>query len=182
MSCTPLAESAWTAVLTLHPVASSNGVTQSYSGRRAAALRVAGPDDQVQFALARTKRRQWRRRRQARHCRHTQQWRRRARPRPATSSSSSLVLLHLAPVRDGELVLSLPDEADSLAFLGERLGRGRREILLGDDQLRARIERDPVPGVRAEIGDSPNATARGSLVITDRRLLARRDGSSRVGS
>ena len=64
-------------------------------------------------------------------------------------------------------MLSLPDEADSLAFLGERLGRGRREILLSDDQLRPRIECDPVPGVRAEIGDRSDATARGPLVIAD---------------
>src|SRR5262245_39521096 len=94
----------------------------------------------------------------------------RPRPAPGTSGWSSLVLLHLAPVCDGKLVLSLPDEADSLAFLGERLGRGRREILLRDDELRARVERDPVARIGPQIRDCPDAARRGAFIAANGRV------------
>src|SRR6187200_3237262 len=106
---TPLFESVISLALTLQPVFSSNGVTQS------------------KFSSTRPS---------CRRCYTRRAASIRPRPSPGTSGWSSLVLLHLAPVSDGELVLSLPDEADSLAFLSERLGRGRREVLLSDDQLR----------------------------------------------
>ena len=66
----------------------------------------------------------------------------------AATSASDPSMLHASvpppplvpclPVRDGEFVLSLPDQADSLALLGERLRRGRRQVLLGDDELAPR--------------------------------------------
>src|SRR5215207_3435957 len=65
---------------------------------------------------------------------------------------------------EGETVLPLPDEADSLAFEGEGLRRGGRQVLLGDDELRARVEGDDVAGIRAEIHDLPDSAGRDDLV------------------
>ena len=65
-------------------------------------------------------------------------------------------------------MLSLPDEADSLAFLGERLGRGRRKVLLGDDELGPRVQRDDVAGVGPEIDDGADAPERRPVVVSRR--------------
>ena len=105
-----------------------------------AALGVARPDDEVELALAVAERRlRARRGRPAAAATRGHDERRDPgeRQKPPILHAWSL-LLHLAPVCDGELMLSLPDQADSLAFLGERLGRGRREVLLGDDELATR--------------------------------------------
>ena len=71
------------------------------------------------------------------------------------SSSPRCLLLHRVdhPVCDGEFVLSLPDQADSLALLGERLTRGRRQVLLGHDEPRAGVQLDDVARVGAQVDD-----------------------------
>src|SRR3954470_6210311 len=64
---------------------------------------------------------------------------------PAINPSNRRVLILLSPpprnlrshrVRDGQIVLSLPYQPDSLALQRERLGRGRRKILPSDNELR----------------------------------------------
>ena len=55
-------------------------------------------------------------------------------------------------------MLPPPHEADSLAFLGERLGRGRRQVLLRDDELGAGVEPYDVARVGSEIDDAADDT------------------------
>ena len=74
------------------------------------------------------------------------------------------------PIRDRELVLPRPHEPDSLAFLGERLGRGRRQVLLGDDQFAAGVEGHDVAGIRPEIDDAAHDAGRRCLVGSDGRV------------
>src|SRR4029077_5807439 len=70
---------------------------------------------------------------------------------------SSSETLRSDPVGDGQIVLSLPYQPDSLALQRERLGRGRREILPSDDELGPRVERDDETRVGAEIDGVPDA-------------------------
>ena len=50
-------------------------------------------------------------------------------------------------------MVPLPDQPNRPALGGERLHRGGLEILLGDHQLGAGVERDVVAGVGTEIHD-----------------------------
>jgi hypothetical protein len=65
-------------------------------------------------------------------------------------------------------VLSFPDQADGLSLEGERIRRRRGEVLLGDDEIRAGLEGDDVPRVRAEIDDAPDVAEGRGLVGADR--------------
>src|SRR5262245_42527517 len=96
---------------------------------------------------------------------------RRCPPTPGTSSGSCrCLLLHRLPsVRDGELVLSLPDQADSLALLLEHLGRGGRQVLFGHDEPGPRLQLDDVPGVWTEIDDAEDRAEGRALVRADLR-------------
>ena len=51
-------------------------------------------------------------------------------------------------------MLSLPDQADSLALLLEHLGRGGRQVLFGHHEPGAGLQLDDVPRVGAEIDDA----------------------------
>src|SRR3981081_3839409 len=69
---------------------------------------------------------------------------------------------------DGEVVLSLPDQADSLALQGEGLHRGGRQVLLGDDELGAGDECNVEAGVGPQVDDLADMAERRNLVRTDR--------------
>src|SRR5204862_8250864 len=80
--------------------------------------------------------------------------------RPPIASSFLLLSragwLGLPPkLLDHAVVRPVPREADGLALHLERLHRGLREVLLQDDELAARVERDRVPGARAKVDDGP---------------------------
>jgi len=67
-------------------------------------------------------------------------------------------------------VLSLPDQADSLALLLDHIGRGGREVLLGHDQSGSGVEIDDVARIGTEIDDAVDPAARGCLVCAGRRV------------
>ena len=56
------------------------------------------------------------------------------------------------------------------ALLRERLGRGRREVLLGDDEPRPGIELDDVSGVGAQVDDADDVSGGRGLVLGHRRI------------
>src|SRR5438552_2473974 len=90
------------------------------------------------------------------------------------SSSSMFQRDALDPLLlDRQIVLPLPDEPHSLAACGEGLHGGSPQVLLGDHELAAGIERDLVPGVGAEVDDPPNPSEGRALVGVDRGFIVR---------
>src|SRR6266508_117470 len=76
------------------------------------------------------------------------------RPNAARTPSGArvfMVLLLVPSAGDGKIVLPLPYEPDSLALSRKRLHGGGRQILLGDDELSARVEGHDVARIGAKV-------------------------------
>src|SRR3954452_19584377 len=90
---------------------------------------------------------------------------RRPGPRPCEPACSSSPGWTSAPNR--EVVLALPDEPPPPPLGGERFHRRGGEILLGDDELRAGIQRHQVAGVRSEVYDRANHAGGARFIVRD---------------
>src|SRR5438034_11029968 len=84
--------------------------------------------------------------------------------RPPNRERRFMLLLLVPSAGDGKVVLPLPDEPDSLALCRERLHRGGRQVLLGDDELSTRIERHDVARVGAEVDHAADSAGGRRLV------------------
>src|SRR3990170_5051683 len=67
-------------------------------------------------------------------------------------------------VGDGQAMLPFPDQPDCPTTSHERLRGGGREILLRDDEVSPRVERNDIPRIGPDVNDVADASQRADLV------------------
>src|SRR3972149_3628783 len=79
-------------------------------------------------------------------------------------------------VGDGQAMLPFPDQPDCPATSDERLRGGGREILLRDDEVSPRVQRNDIPRVGPDVDHIADLTECADLVgANERSRLAGRD-------